>query len=99
MGYLAAEFCPRPGKPLASHPAVTGKGLEEYYLQVSRGQGTTMTGQRAWRASQPGTDPATWCHRCRGAPITSASALSSAAALESSRAGLPCRMITWTSTP
>ena len=39
------------------------------------GQGTTMTGQWAWRASQPGTEPASWCQRWPGAPMTRASAL------------------------
>jgi hypothetical protein len=59
--------------------------------------GTTMTGQRALRASQLGTEPIRWCQKCRGAPITSASALNSAAIEASSRAGLPRRVRTWTS--
>jgi eukaryotic-like serine/threonine-protein kinase len=60
-------------------------------------QGTTMTGQRALRASQLGTEPIRWCQKCRGAPITSASALNSAAIAASSRAGLPRRVRTCTS--
>ena len=59
--------------------------------------GTTMTGQRALRASQLGTEPIRWCQKCRGAPITSASALNSAAIAASSRAGLPRRVRTCTS--
>src|SRR5208282_957296 len=31
--------------------------------------GTTITGQRAWRASHPETEPATRCQMCFGAPI------------------------------
>jgi len=59
--------------------------------------GTTMTGQRALRASQLGTEPISWCQKCLGAPITSASALNSAAIKASSRAGLPRRVRTCTS--
>jgi hypothetical protein len=53
-----------------------------------------MTGQRALRASQLGTEPTRWCQKCLGAPITSASALNSAAIDASSRAGLPRRVRT-----
>src|SRR5208283_636749 len=60
--------------------------------------GTTITGQRAWRASHPETEPATRCQMCFGAPITSASALNSSAAAASSLAGLPRLVRTWTST-
>jgi len=48
----------------------------------------------AQRASQLGTEPTRWCQKCLGAPITSASALNSAAIEESSRAGLPRRVRT-----
>src|SRR4029077_12334839 len=55
------------------------------HLRVTRPYGTTMTGQHACRASQPGTEPAIWCQKCLGAPITRASALNSAAIAPSSR--------------
>ncbi len=63
------------------------------------GQGTTMTGQWAWRASQPGTEPATWCQRWPGAPMTRASALKWSATAASSLAGFPRRVTTHTSMP
>jgi len=59
-------------------------------------QGTTTTGQRASRASLPGTEPAKRCQIRAGAPITSASARSSATMTASSLAGLPCLARTWT---
>ena len=62
-------------------------------------QGTTMTGQRACRASQPGTEPAMRRQVRDGAPMTRASAPCSAAAAASSRAGLPRRVSTCTSRP
>ncbi|HEY0717667.1 MAG TPA: hypothetical protein VGD68_08625, partial [Streptosporangiaceae bacterium] len=63
------------------------------------GQGTTMTGQQACLVSQPGTEPLTRRQLRDGAPMTSASASCSAATAASSRAGLPRRVRTCTSSP
>ena len=76
---------------------VRGWRLHRPALEPQPAYGTTMTGQRALRASQLGTEPIRWCQKCRGAPITSASALNSAAIEASSRAGLPRRVRTCTS--
>jgi hypothetical protein len=59
-----SEYPPRP-RPRPRVRAGAGRTRKDSGGGSSKGgdQGTTMTGQCACRASQPGTEPATWCHR------------------------------------